>query len=138
MVSPQMLDEFWNVGTQYGHFGLSYNYTIIRQESHGELLLLDITNVDILYGSTPGGKELKWPKQQMVQIRLRHEPGTDELKIHVIELVDRFDPAPYTNLPYGTSILRTIFRSTEWDYYGQQGTWTRKWHIISWTFGEFF
>ena len=138
IISMQMLDESWNVGTQYGQFGLSYNYTVIRQDNYGELLLFDITNVDIIYGSTPGGKELSWPNQQMVQIRLRREPGIDELKIHTIKLVDRFDPTPYTNLPCRTSIVRSIFRSTEWDYYGHQGTWTRTWHIISWTFGDFF
>ena len=71
-------------------------------------------------------------------MRLSRENFEDGLKIKTIELVDCEDAIKDTKFkrPCGReSLIRTVFRLTEWDYYGHIGTWERTFHLISWIVG---
>jgi len=139
IIEMNMLDESWNVGTKYGTFELSYLHTTMLEDRYIEVLQFDITHIDISTGSNPGGKALDQPGQKLVQMRLSREIFEDGLKIKTIELVDREDAVKDTKFkrPCGReSPIRTVFRSTEWDYYGHIGMWERTFHLIPWTVGE--
>ncbi|OCK84234.1 hypothetical protein K432DRAFT_378812 [Lepidopterella palustris CBS 459.81] len=139
MVDMQMLDESWNVGTKYGTFALSYEHTIApTAERFVSLLQFNITNIDIKYGQYPGGAALEQPEQKFVQLTLSRANAEEGLKIKQIELVGRDSRIKAAKLPCGRDapVYRSIFRSTEWDYYGQQGTWMRTWHVVAWQTGD--
>ena len=139
IIEMKMLDESWNVGTKYGTFELSYSHTTMLEDRYTEILQFDITHIDISTGSNPGGKALDQPGQKLVQMRLSRENFEDGLKIKTIELVDRENAMKDTKFkrPCGReSPIRTVFRSTEWDYYGHIGTWERTFHLTYWKVGE--
>ncbi|OCL08553.1 hypothetical protein AOQ84DRAFT_439508 [Glonium stellatum] len=139
IIEMKMLDESWKVGTKYGMFELSYSHTRMLEDRYTEILQFDVIYVDISSGSNPGGKELDRPGQKVVQMRLSRKNYGEGLKIKTIELVDRDDIIKDTKFkrPCGKDTsIQTVFRSTEWDYYGHKGTWERTFNLVSWTIGE--
>lgn len=137
----EMLDESWHLGTKFARFELSYSITTFpSNDNHLEYVLqFDITHAEILAGSNQAGAALTDPKQGLVQLRLGHGLGGqgegEGLKIQKVELVGREQRSQPPKMPCGKDALgihRMIFRATEWDYYGHQGSWARMWHVMVW------
>jgi hypothetical protein len=132
-------DETFVVGTSYGRFELSYEHIATLAEPHVEVLRFDVTNIDITSNTNPGTYELSKPEQKAVEIKVSQDTWEEGLKIHSVELVDRNQAIPHGKMACGREapIIDYKFRSTEWDYYGQQGTWSRSFWVVweeSWEF----
>jgi hypothetical protein len=132
MINMQMLDESFNVGTKYGRFELSYEHIATLAEPRVEVLRFDVTNVDITSSTNPGTYELSKAGQKAVEIKISQDSWEEGLKIQSIELVDRGQAIPHGKMACGKDapISDVKFRSTEWDYYGQQGTFARSFWVV--------
>jgi hypothetical protein len=140
MVNMQMMDENFVAGTQYGRFELSYEHIATLAEPHVEVLRFDVTNIDITSNTNPGTYELGRPEQKAVEIKISQDSWEEGLKIQSVELVDRNQAIPHGKMACGREapISDFKFRSTEWDYYGQQGTFSRRFWMIWEESLEFF
>ncbi|MCJ1244709.1 hypothetical protein MMC30_001908 [Trapelia coarctata] len=131
----------------FARFELSYAVTTFLATRLALVLQFDITNVDIAAGSNQDGAALSHAGQELVQLRLgwgvggvASAGGEPPLEIQQIALLPRSQRAQPPTLPCGNTapVYRTVFRATEWDYYGQQGTWRRMWRLFSWTLERAF
>jgi hypothetical protein len=122
----QMMDESFVAGTSYGRFELSYEHITTLADPRVEVLRFDVTDIDITSNTNPGTYELSKPEQKAVEIKISQDTWEEGLKIQSVELVDRNQAIPHGKMACGKDapISDFKFRSTEWDYYGQQGTWS--------------
>jgi len=144
MIDMKMMDNSWNVGTQYGNFEISFEHTTMMTEEHlVQLLQFDITHADYRYGQNPGVAILNQPEQKLIQLKLSRESMAVGLKIKSIELVQQGEKITKAIMPCGKQAPRftQVFRATEWDYYGHIGTWLWTFNKITdegadWAFGH--
>ncbi|KAG9228583.1 hypothetical protein BJ875DRAFT_412345 [Amylocarpus encephaloides] len=131
MVDMQMMDKSFNVGTKYGMFELSYEHTTTLDSPDVEVLRFNVTNVDITSGRLKGGFTMSRDEQKAVELQLTYTKE-EGMRISSIGLVGREDAILHGKMACGKDapVINFVYRTTEWDYYGHIGSWSRTFSLM--------
>ncbi|KAH8712129.1 hypothetical protein GQ44DRAFT_776324 [Phaeosphaeriaceae sp. PMI808] len=113
---------------------LQYEHTVLRMQESGQFWVqFDVTGLPLGRTDDPRSPYLNAEPvhldvkgQKLVQILLQQRNQTNEVIIEDIQVVAREDRAqPYRMKCGRLAMVQTVFDPSEWDEYGQFGTWSR-------------
>jgi hypothetical protein len=140
IVKTEMLDESFVLGTKFAKFELQYEHSVVRTRERGQAWIqFDITAVHMRSSSNPGSYNLNLEGQKMVQLLLKEDEITGNVRIEDVQVVERKDRVMPFQMKCGRfAIFKSSFNPLEWDYYGQFGTSSRSWNMFLHGMRKFF